>query len=172
MTDLNPVDAMTNLSPAAQVVRRDFAQIMHELHQRCRVSVSATDTLPIILETNDASLQAGINSLCAAALRAAADQVAPSDADEPRNYLPMAIECQRIRKELLAIAADLELEGCCKWLPKLPPWSAEDLRKHRRPNPPSLKKQALHDLEALEKDLKRNGMGFGAATIRRALEQL
>ena len=68
--------------------------------------------------------------------------------------------------------ADLELEGCCKWLPKLPPWSAEDLRKHRRPNPPSLKEQALHDLEALEKDLKRNGMGFGAATIRRALEQL
>jgi hypothetical protein len=44
----------------------------------------------------------------AAALRAAADQVAPSDADEPRNNLPMAIECQRIRKELLAIAAEME----------------------------------------------------------------
>jgi hypothetical protein len=46
---------------------------------------------------------------CAAAvLRVAADQVAPSDADEPRNSLPMAIECQRIRAELLAIAAELE----------------------------------------------------------------
>ena len=44
----------------------------------------------------------------AAALRAAADQVAPSDLDEPRNYLPMAMECQRIRKELLAIATELE----------------------------------------------------------------
>ena len=44
----------------------------------------------------------------AAALRAAADQAAPSDLDEPRNYLPMAMECQRIRKELLAIAAELE----------------------------------------------------------------
>ena len=44
----------------------------------------------------------------AAALRAAADQVAPSDAMEPRNHIPMAIECQRIRKELLAIAAELE----------------------------------------------------------------
>ena len=44
----------------------------------------------------------------AAALRAAADQVAPSDAMEPRNSLPMAIECQRIRAELLAIAAELE----------------------------------------------------------------
>ena len=44
----------------------------------------------------------------AAALLAAADQVVPSDAMEPRNYLPMAIECQRIRSELLAIAAELE----------------------------------------------------------------
>jgi hypothetical protein len=96
------------LSPAAQAVRRDLSQIMHEMSQRCRVSISATDTLPITLETNDASLQAGINSLCAAALLAAADQVAPSDADEPRNYLPMAIECQRIREELLAIAYQLE----------------------------------------------------------------
>ena len=47
-------------------------------------------------------------AIAAAALRAVADQVAPSDAMEPRNYLPMAIECQRIRKELLAIAAELE----------------------------------------------------------------
>jgi hypothetical protein len=44
----------------------------------------------------------------AAALRAAADQVAPSDAMEPRNHIPMALECRRIRKELLAIAAELE----------------------------------------------------------------
>ena len=44
----------------------------------------------------------------AAALKAAADQVAPSDADEPRNSLPMAIECKRIRAELLAIADELE----------------------------------------------------------------
>ena len=65
------------LSPAAQTVRRNMAQIMHELLQRCRVSISATDTLPITLETNDASLQAGINSLCAAAIRELKDQVAP-----------------------------------------------------------------------------------------------
>jgi hypothetical protein len=44
----------------------------------------------------------------AAALRAAADQVCPSDAMEPRNYLPMAIENNRIRCEILAIAAELE----------------------------------------------------------------
>ena len=47
-------------------------------------------------------------AIAAAALKAAADQVAPSDAMEPRNHIPMALECQRIRKELLAIAAELE----------------------------------------------------------------
>ena len=46
----------------------------------------------------------------AAALEAAADQVAPSDAMEPRNHIPMALECQRIRAELLAIAAELEAQ--------------------------------------------------------------
>ena len=69
---------MTNLSPAAQAVLDAF-----------RTSHTGQGCL-------------------AAALRAAADQVVPSDAMEPRNYLPMALECQRIRAELLAIAAELE----------------------------------------------------------------
>ncbi len=43
--------------------------------------------------------------------------------------------------ELAQKIADQELEACCKWLPKLPPWSADDLRKHRRPKPPSLKER-------------------------------
>lgn len=70
--------------------------------------------------------------------------------------------------------ADQELEACCKWLPKLPPWSADDLRKHRRPNPPSLKEQALATLQKLSKD------GYACNyqddkdwdIIRRALEKL
>jgi hypothetical protein len=70
---------MTNLSPAAAAVL-----------------TAAGDSEP------------GIYATIAAALRAAADQVAPSDSMEPRNYLPVAIECQRIRAELLAIAAELE----------------------------------------------------------------
>ena len=49
-----------------------------------------------------------VNEVAAIILRAAADQVAPSDAMVPRNYIPMAIECQRIRAELLAIADELE----------------------------------------------------------------
>ena len=92
---------MTNLSPAAQAVRRDFAQIMHELHQRCRVSVSATDTLPITLETNDASLQAGINSLCAAAMRAAADQMS---CYQSKKFLHSIADATKLR----AIADELE----------------------------------------------------------------
>jgi hypothetical protein len=65
--------------------------------------------------------------------------------------------------------ADQELEACCKWLPKLPPWSANDLRKHRRPKPPSLKEQALEALEALPKLV---GFERERDAIRRALEAL
>jgi hypothetical protein len=108
------------LSPAAQAVRRDLSQIMHEMSQRCQVSISATDTLPITLETNDASLQAGINSLCAAALRAAADQAVPDDItwaspkEQTRHY-PSAQQkageqgmASVVRRRLLLIAAELE----------------------------------------------------------------
>ena len=87
------------LSHAAQAVRRDFAQIMQELNQRCRVSISATDTLPITLETNNALLEAGINSLCAAALRAAVT------ATQSRQYEGCWI-CRA--SDILAIAAELE----------------------------------------------------------------
>ena len=72
---------MTDLSPAAQAV---------------------LDAAINVAESPDAE------AIAAAALEAAADQVAPSDAMEPRNNWPMAIECQRIRSELLAIAAELE----------------------------------------------------------------
>ena len=92
------------LSPSAQAVRRDLTQIMHQLSQRCRVSISVTDTLPIILETNGASLQAGINSLCAAALRAA---IAVTQQHQGNDCLSDEIwTCDA--DELLAIAAELE----------------------------------------------------------------
>jgi hypothetical protein len=68
--------------------------------------------------------------------------------------------------------ADQELEACCKWLEqngeqwKLP----YELRAARRPQPPSLKEQALEVLNLTQK-------GWGLAqvdldTIRRALEAL
>jgi hypothetical protein len=67
-----------------------------------------TDLSPAAQAVLDAALPHMVHRFAAAAaLRAAADQVAPSDAAEPRNNLPMALECQRIRAELLAIAAEL-----------------------------------------------------------------
>jgi hypothetical protein len=80
----------------------------------------------------------------------------------------------RIANEAAQWGADQELEACCKWLPKLPPWSGEDLRKHRRPKPPpSLKEQALE----LARPAGTEGayVTFGPeelALIRRALEAL
>jgi len=77
---------MTDLSPAAQ---------------------AALDAADAVLEQGSAPTWLVARGI-AAALQAVADQVAPSDAMEPRNHIPMALECQRIRKELLAIAAELE----------------------------------------------------------------
>jgi len=70
--------------------------------------------------------------------------------------------------------ADQELEACCRWLPKLPPWSANDLRKHRRPKPPSLKEQALEALQFVDEklDLPLHNHCNAIHTIRRALEAL
>jgi len=72
--------------------------------------------------------------------------------------------------------ADQELEACCKWLPKLPPWSGDDLRRHRRPKPPSLKEQALEALASAPGPEYPSVMTVlnadQHALIRRALEQL
>lgn len=66
--------------------------------------------------------------------------------------------------------ADMELEACCADLRMvLGPNQADWLRSVRRPNPPSLKEQAL---EALAHILNNSSTQLGADTIHRALEQL
>jgi hypothetical protein len=70
---------------------------------------------------------------------------------------------QEVATQAARWGADQELSECCKWLPKLPPWSADDLRKHRRPKPPSLKEQAL---DRCNNYIDPDGI------IRRALESL
>jgi hypothetical protein len=82
---------MTNLSPAAQAILTAVTQRQY-----------SCDPIDVPEATGRIKYEA------AAALRAAADQVCPSDAMEPRNYLPMAIENNRIRCEILAIANELE----------------------------------------------------------------
>jgi hypothetical protein len=66
--------------------------------------------------------------------------------------------------------ANRELEACCNWLPKLPPWSGEDLRKHRRPKQTTLKELALHELGYVYNDEKIDDHTYD--TIRKALETL
>lgn len=69
--------------------------------------------------------------------------------------------------------ADQELEACVELTRDNDGYDAAlGLRAARRPKPPTLKEQALADLDALAEDLFRNGMGFGTAVIRRALEAL
>jgi hypothetical protein len=92
-----------------------------------------------------------------------------------RNEAPQGIRDAGVTRELFLITAayragaDAELEACCKWLPKLRPWSADDLRRHRRPKPPSLKEQALEVVTGLE---KRWDLQCDLTLLRRALEKL
>jgi hypothetical protein len=67
--------------------------------------------------------------------------------------------------------ADQELEACIAFV-RRGPWCSEKLRAARRPKPPSLKEQALEELELLRGDANAHGLGFDAPAIRRALEQL
>ncbi len=69
--------------------------------------------------------------------------------------------------------ADQELEACCAWLLEEPLCASNThrkLRAARRPKPPSLKEQALAELQISD---ERGYLKEGAVdTIRRALEQL
>jgi len=68
--------------------------------------------------------------------------------------------------------ADQELEACCEWLnggSKIDYDTAALLRAHRRPNPPSLKEQALDVLKDLIKGIETADSWH---VIQSALEQL
>jgi hypothetical protein len=69
--------------------------------------------------------------------------------------------------------ADQELEACCEWIKGRDwTWTTAQLRTARRPKPPSLKEQALLQLDTLNADLAMHGRGCDLSQIRRALEQL
>ena len=68
--------------------------------------------------------------------------------------------------------ADQELEACCELLDELP-YDGPMLNAARRPKPPSLKEQALAELEEIMTELHdETGSAFTASAIRRALEAL
>ena len=67
--------------------------------------------------------------------------------------------------------ADQELEACCEYMQHVGfPGIATILRVARRPKPPSLKEQALLQLDTLNADLGLEGKGVDLSQIRRALE--
>jgi hypothetical protein len=78
------------------------------------------------------------------------------------------------REPEIQAAADAELEACLhhlrtEWYPQA---VIDDLRVARRPEPPSLKAQALEQLGCIQTDLNKFGMGISTETIRRAIEAL
>jgi len=77
--------------------------------------------------------------------------------------------------EAFQAGADQELDACCEWFVR--DWTdietTNKLRAARRPKPPTLKEQAIKDLDDLEVNLKDFGMGFVPITnLRKALEAL
>ena len=71
--------------------------------------------------------------------------------------------------------ADQELEACCEWLDRNNQWAKVDideLRDARRPKPPSLKEQALLQLDTLNADPAMHDTGCYLFQMRRALEAL
>jgi len=79
--------------------------------------------------------------------------------------------------EAFQAGADQELEACVEWLVAnqwfLPEGKGlTTFRAARRTKPPSLKEQALLQLDTLNADLAMHGRGCDLSQIRRALEQL
>ena len=90
-------------------------------------------------------------------------------------------ECHKVHEPFLVhIAnqaarwgADQELEACCEWLDRNNQWAKVDideLRDARRPKPPTLKEQALLELDSLSPSMKT--IGVDTELLRRAIEAL
>ena len=79
---------------------------------------------------------------------------------------------QNVATQAAQWGADQELDACCKWLQLNYnyPLVNHPLRVTRRPKPPSLKEQALHELADVYDRDKIDDTTYGI--IRRALEAL
>ena len=94
-----------------------------------------------------------------------------------RNSAPHGIRDAGVTRELwlinsaYAAGADQELEACCKWTAIV--GGADALRAARRPMPPSLKEQALAELDRIPThDNEGRTWGVDVFIIRRALDAL
>ena len=98
-----------------------------------------------------------------------------------RNSAPQGIRDAGVTRErwlinhAYAAGADQELEACCEWFEDRGPHPsmAADVRSARRPKPPSLKEQALEQLDGIATCFRITHMGdIVCDKIRRALEAL
>jgi len=93
-----------------------------------------------------------------------------------KQVLAMGADVDAVFLEAARWGADQELEACCECIDGLAHGAdaiLAELRAARRPNPPSLKEQALVALHAIAtgaNDMREQSQDF--ETIRRALEQL
>ena len=80
-------------------------------------------------------------------------------------------EFEAVATQAARWGADQELKACCEWLLDHGyDLCSPEMRKDRRPKPPSLKEQALDELHlSFDKGYLKEG---AADTIRRALESL
>jgi hypothetical protein len=83
-----------------------------------------------------------------------------------QQWASESLATQHLCTQAARWGADQELEACCEWLDDDD--DRATLRAARRPNPPSLKEQAL----ALLDDASDRLDAVHENTIRRALEQL
>jgi hypothetical protein len=80
---------------------------------------------------------------------------------------------QEVFDKAVQWGADRELEACCEWLSSDSNYLSDQLRASRRPEPPSLKRQALTALHAVAVGADDAREFFqDIETIRTALEQL
>jgi hypothetical protein len=87
--------------------------------------------------------------------------------DDPKTYF------DHVATKAAQWGSDQELEACCEWQKchlHAGTQLNKQLRTARRPKPPSLKEQALAELEFLSDTA--SGLGCDGSAIRRALEQL
>jgi len=92
--------------------------------------------------------------------------------DKYENHMPEWV-LRHVAAEAARWGADQELEACCSWLIEHGyDIASPEIRAARRPKPPTLKEQALSELEILRIDANAHGLGFDAPAIRRALETL
>jgi hypothetical protein len=88
------------------------------------------------------------------------------------HYEDLATLCRQVAIQAAQWGADQELEACIGWVAVESIAAATELRAWRRPKPPSLKEQALLQLDTLNADLAMHGKGCDLSQIRRALEAL